>query len=188
METRSYFWMLSSPVIFSTFVFAHSLCFSAQRRRCGSRAVLVHCHCHWSAEQSWSYPENNILHGSVLKRLVFAMLVLKHVIFPYSCKGRDSVEVKMGKPRRREARLGSQLCTVWSWPKKGLNLPLLCPLLSTCNVLWCRGWKISLSLERSLCSKQNHCLFVFISIIAPLVKILVSQAWPHLERLLLRFH
>lgn len=45
-----------------------------------------------------------------------------------------------------------------------------------CIPLWCRGWKISLSLERSLCSKQNHCLFAFISIVAHLVKMLESLA------------
>lgn len=78
MENRSYFWMLPSPIIFSTFVFAHSLCFWAERKQCGARAVLVDCHCHWSAEQSWSYPKNNILHFSVSKHLVFAGLKACH--------------------------------------------------------------------------------------------------------------
>ena len=84
MDSRSYSWMPPSSIIFSKFVFVHSLCFSAERR-CGTRLLPALYHCHWSAERNWSYAENNILCYSVLNHLVFAKLVLKHVIFPYPC-------------------------------------------------------------------------------------------------------
>lgn len=147
MDSRSYSLMPPSLIIFSKFVFAHSSCFSAERRRCGTRAVPAHYHCHWSAEQSWSYPENNILRYAVLNHLAFAVLVLKHAIFPYPCKGRDNVEVKMSSPRRREARPSCQWYIGWHWFKESMKPCLWARLLYTlpsarvifCIPLWPRG-------------------------------------------------
>lgn len=80
--------------------------------------------------------QHSSLHS--LKHLVFAMLALKHIFFPYPCKGRDSVEVELSQPRRREARPGSQWCTVWSWHREQMKpfpwARLFCAL-SSCNVL-----------------------------------------------------
>lgn len=194
-DSRSYSLMPASTIIFSTFVFAHSLRFSAERR-CGTRAVPAHYYCCCSAEQSWSYPESNTLRYSVLNHVVFAMLLLKHVTFPYPCKGRDSVDGgRMSSPRRREARPSTQRHTERCWLKESakprpwaqLFYALPSAHVMFCVPLWPRGWEISLSLERELWSKQNCWGFVFTWIIAHLVNMLESQAGPCLKRWLLRF-